>query len=258
MDLELAGRVVVITGGTDGLGLALANGLVEEGAVVAICGRDAGRLAAAERELISKGGDVLAVQADVERPDDIGRFVDGAVGRWGRIDGIVHNAGRSAAGPLDAVDDATWESDLQLKVMGAVRLTRAALPHLRRSRGAAVFTLAMAAKAPGAASTPTAASRAAGMALMKSLSKELGPDGIRVNAILVGLIESGQWVRRASELGVELSAFYRGLAEDSRVPLGRVGRGQDFADLACFLLSARASYLSGAAINLDGGLSPVA
>jgi NAD(P)-dependent dehydrogenase (short-subunit alcohol dehydrogenase family) len=258
VDLELAGRVVVITGGTDGLGLALANGLVEEGAVVAICGRDAGRLAAAERELISKGGDVLAVQADVERPDDIGRFVDGAVGRWGRIDGIVHNAGRSAAGPLDAVDDATWESDLQLKVMGAVRLTRAALPHLRRSRGAAVFTLAMAAKAPGAASTPTAASRAAGMALMKSLSKELGPDGIRVNAILVGLIESGQWVRRASELGVELSAFYRGLAEDSRVPLGRVGRGQDFADLACFLLSARASYLSGAAINLDGGLSPVA
>ncbi len=258
MDLELAGRVVVITGGTDGLGLALANGLVEEGAVVAICGRDAERLAAAERELISKGGDVLAVQADVERPDDIGRFVDGAVGRWGRIDGIVHNAGRSAAGPLDAVDDATWESDLQLKVMGAVRLTRAALPHLRRSRGAAVFTLAMAAKAPGAASTPTAASRAAGMALMKSLSKELGPDGIRVNAILVGLIESGQWVRRASELGVELSAFYRGLAEDSRVPLGRVGRGEDFADLACFLLSARASYLSGAAINLDGGLSPVA
>lgn len=137
MDLELAGRVVVITGGTDGLGLALANGLVEEGAVVAICGRDAGRLAAAERELISKGGDVLAVQADVERPDDIGRFVDGAVGRWGRIDGIVHNAGRSAAGPLDAVDDATWESDLQLKVMGAVRLTRAALPHLRRKIGRA-------------------------------------------------------------------------------------------------------------------------
>jgi NAD(P)-dependent dehydrogenase (short-subunit alcohol dehydrogenase family) len=258
VDLELAGRVVVITGGTDGLGLALANRLVEEGAVVGICGREAERLAAAEHELISKGGDVLAVQADVERPDDIGRFVDGAVGRWGRIDGIVHNAGRSAAGPLDAVDDATWESDLQLKLMGAVRLSRAALPHLRQSRGAAVFTLAMAAKAPGAASTPTAASRAAGMALMKSLSKELGPEGVRVNAILVGLIESGQWVRRASELGVELSAFYRGLAEDSKVPLGRVGRGEDFADLACFLLSARASYLTGAAINLDGGLSPVA
>ena len=87
--------------------------------------------------------------SDVE---DIGRFVDEAVGRWGRIDGIVHNAGRSAAGPLAAVDDATWESDLQLKLMGAVRLTRASLPHLRRSRGAALFTLAMAAKAPGAAS----------------------------------------------------------------------------------------------------------
>ncbi|MGO8863390.1 MAG: SDR family oxidoreductase [Acidimicrobiales bacterium] len=257
MDLELTGKVVVITGGTDGLGLALANRLVEEGAAVAICGRDAQRLAAAESGLIARGGDVLAVRADVERREDIGRFVDEAVGRWGRIDGIVHNAGRSAAGPLAAVDDATWESDLQLKLMGAVRLTRASLPHLRRSRGAALFTLAMAAKAPGAASTPTAASRAAGMALMKSLSKELGPDGVRANAILIGLVESGQWVRRASELGVELSAFYRRLAEDSEIPLGRVGRGEEFADLACFLLSARASYLTGTAINLDGGLSPV-
>jgi NAD(P)-dependent dehydrogenase (short-subunit alcohol dehydrogenase family) len=257
VDLELTGNVVVVTGGTDGLGLALANRLVEEGAAVAICGRDAERLSAAAGGLVSRGGDVLAVRADVERPDDIERFVDGAVERWGRIDGIVHNAGRSAAGPLDAVDDATWESDLQLKLMGAVRLTRAALPHLRRSRGVALLTLAMAAKAPGAASTPTAASRAAGMALMKSLSKELGPDGIRVNAILIGLIESGQWVRRAAELGVELSTFYRRMAEDSKIPLGRIGRGEDFADLASFLLSARSSYLTGAAINLDGGLSPV-
>jgi NAD(P)-dependent dehydrogenase (short-subunit alcohol dehydrogenase family) len=168
----------------------------------------------------------------------------------------VHNAGRSAAGPLESNDDAVWESDLQLKLMGAVRLTRVALPYLRQSKGAALFTLAMAAKAPGPASAPSAVSRAAGMALMKSLSKELGSDRIRVNAILIGLIESGQWVRAAAAAGQELSAFYERMAANSAVPLGRVGRAEEFGDLACFLLSARAAYLTGAAINLDGGLSP--
>jgi NAD(P)-dependent dehydrogenase (short-subunit alcohol dehydrogenase family) len=257
VDLELSGKVVLITGGTDGLGLALAQRLVEEGAAVAICGRDEERLAAAGGTLASMGGDVLALRADVARADDIGRFVEGAVERWGRIDGIVHNAGRSAAGPLETNDDAVWEADLQLKLLGAVRLTRMSLPYLRESRGVALFTLAMAAKAPGPASEPSSVSRAAGMALMKSLSKELGPDGIRVNALLIGLMESGQWERSARAAGLELHAFYDRMAGNSAIPLGRVGRAEEFGDVACFLLSARASYLTGTAINLDGGLSPV-
>jgi NAD(P)-dependent dehydrogenase (short-subunit alcohol dehydrogenase family) len=256
VDLELVGKVVLITGGTDGLGLALAERLVAEGAAVAVCGRDEERLASVEAALAAAGGDVLAVRADVERAADITRLVDGAVARWGRIDGIVHNAGRSAGGTLETNDDATWEADLRLKVMGAVRLTRTALPHLRESRGAALFTLAMAAKAPGPASEPSSVSRAAGMALMKALSKELGPDGIRVNAILIGLIESGQWVRMASRSDTDLPALYERMAADAAIPLGRVGRAAEFADLASFLLSARASYLTGTAINLDGGLSP--
>jgi NAD(P)-dependent dehydrogenase (short-subunit alcohol dehydrogenase family) len=256
VDLELAEKVVLITGGTDGLGLALAQRLVAEGAAVAVCGRNEERLASAEEVLAAQGGDVLVVRADVEHAADIERFVDGAAARWGRIDGIVHNAGRSAAGALDATDDATWESDLALKLMGAVRLTRTALSHLRESRGAALFTLAMAAKAPGPGSEPSSVSRAAGMALMKALSKELGSDGIRVNAILIGLIESGQWVRMAERSGTELPALYARMASDAGIPLGRVGRAEEFADLASFLLSARASYLTGTAINLDGGLSP--
>ena len=257
MDLELGGKVVLITGGTDGLGLALARQLVAEGAAVAVCGRDEDRLAAAERTLAAGGGDVLALQADAGVVGDITRFFDEAVGRWGRIDGIVHNAGRSAAGPLESNDDAVWEADLQLKLMGAVRLTRLSLPYLRQSKGAVLYTLAMAAKAPGAASGPSSVSRAAGMALMKSLSKELGPDGIRVNAILIGLIESGQWARAAAAAGVEQRVFDERLAANAAIPLGRIGRAEEFADLACFLLSARASYLTGTAINLDGGLSPV-
>jgi NAD(P)-dependent dehydrogenase (short-subunit alcohol dehydrogenase family) len=94
------------------------------------------------------------------------------------------------------------------------------------------------------------------MALMKSLSKEWGPDGIRVNAILIGLIESGQWARAAAAAGMELLAFYERIAANAAIPLGRVGRAEEFADLAAFLVSGRASYLTGAAINLDGGLSP--
>jgi NAD(P)-dependent dehydrogenase (short-subunit alcohol dehydrogenase family) len=255
MDLELAGKVVLITGGSDGLGLALAAQLAAEGASVAICGRDEARLRGAESRLQAAGGDVLAVRADVSMARDLAAFADAAVARWGRIDGVVHNAGRAAAGPIESIDDGAWESDIQLKLMAAVRLTRLTLPHLRARGGVVLFTLAMAAKAPGAASEPSSVTRAAGMALMKALSKELAPDGIRVNAVLIGLIESGQWARRASS-DRELEEFYGRFAKDASIPLGRFGRAEEYADLGCYLLSARASYLTGSAINLDGGLSP--
>ena len=256
MDLELAGQVVLITGGTDGLGLALAARLAGEGAAVAVCGRTPERLASARAALEEQGGDVLAVEADVSRAEDLERFVDASIARWGRLDAVVHNAGRASAGRLESIDDATWEADFQLKLMASVRLTRLALPHLRASRGSVLFTLAMAAKAPGGASEPSSVTRAAGMALMKALSKELAPDGIRVNAIVVGLIESGQWARAAASSGTELAAFYTRFASDAGIPLGRFGRAAEFADLGCFLLSRRASYVAGSAINLDGGLSP--
>jgi NAD(P)-dependent dehydrogenase (short-subunit alcohol dehydrogenase family) len=256
MDLHLASKVVLITGGTDGLGLCLAGRLAEEGAAVAVCGRDEERRRQAEGELTARGADVLALRADVSQPASLGAFVEAALARWGRIDGIVHNAGRAAAGALETLDDGTWQTDLDLKLMAAVRLTRLALPHLRATKGAVLFTLALAAKAPGAASEPSSVTRAAGMALMKALSKELGPDGVRVNAVLIGLVESGQWVRAAAAAGVDLPTFYERLTREQAIPLGRVGRAEEFADVAAFLLSARAAYVTGAAVNLDGGLSP--
>ena len=257
MDLELGGKVALITGGTDGLGLALAKRLAAEGSSVAVCGRDEERVRAAAASIeAAGGGEVLAQRGDVSRLEDLHLLADAVVARWGRIDAVVHNAGRASGGPIETIDDDTWEYDVQLKLMAAVRLTRLVLPQLRAARGSILFTLALSAKAPGGSSEPSSVTRAAGMALMKALSKELAPDGIRVNAILIGLIESGQWVRAAAASKTDLTAFYEEFSANAGVPLGRFGRADEFADLASFVLSARASYLSGTAINLDGGLSP--
>jgi NAD(P)-dependent dehydrogenase (short-subunit alcohol dehydrogenase family) len=255
MDLELTDKVVLVTGGSDGLGRALCARLVDEGARVAFCGRDPGRLAATAEALRAAGGDVLEVVADVTSPSDLAAFVGSAVERFGAIDGVVNNAGRSAAGPVADSTDQVWEEDLELKLMAAVRLTRLALPHLR-TPASLVNVLAIAAKAPGAGTTPTSVSRAAGLALTKALSKELGPSGVRVNAVLIGLVESGQWERRAADAGRAPADFYAEMGASAGIPLGRVGRADEFADLAAYLLSARSSYVSGTGINLDGGLSP--
>jgi NAD(P)-dependent dehydrogenase (short-subunit alcohol dehydrogenase family) len=173
------------------------------------------------------------------------------------VDALVNNAGTAAARPFAEVDDAAWEADLQLKLFAAVRTSRRVLPLLREAGGGSIVNvLAVGAKAPGANSMPSSVSRAAGMALTKALSKELGPAGIRVNAVLVGLIESGQWERQAAAAGQPVEALYTKLAKNAAIPLGRVGKAEEFADVVAFLLSPRAGYVSGTALNVDGGLSP--
>jgi NAD(P)-dependent dehydrogenase (short-subunit alcohol dehydrogenase family) len=254
MDLEIQDRAFLITGGTDGLGLALAQRLVAEGALVAVCGRDQDRI---DRAQVLLGLDALCSKTDVTHADQVDEFINAALTRFGRLDGVVNNAGRSAGTPIATSDDDEWRSDFELKVIAALHVSRQVLPALETTQGAIVNVVATGARTPLANSTPTSASRSAGLAMTKALASEVGPRGIRVNAILIGLIESGQWVRRAADANVPIEEFYATMAANSKIPLGRIGRAEEFADLATFLLSPRASYVTGVGISIDGGLSPV-
>ena len=252
MDLDLTDRAFLITGGTAGLGMALAASLLAEGARVAVCGRDPQRLSLAQESL---GPEALCVEADVTDAAALDEFYDVALAHFGRIDGVVNNAGRSAASSVANSTDEDWRADYELKVIAALHLSRRALPALEETHGSILNVLAIMARTPPPNSTPTAASRAAGLALTKALSHEVGSRGVRVNAILIGLIESGQWVRRAAEAKRNLDEFYREMASRAGIPLGRIGTAAEFANVATFLLSPRASYVTGVGISVDGGLS---
>ena len=256
MDLELQGKVVWVTGASDGLGAATARRLAEEGAQLALCARGQERLEAVARELTQKGAAVLAVPTDVSKAAEVERFAHAALERFKVVDAIINNAGTAASLPFPELNDAAWQADLDLKLFGAIRLIRAALPHFPVSGGSILNMLAVGAKTPGARSAPSSVSRAAGMALTKTLSKELGPRSIRVNAVLIGLVESGQWQRKAAAEKRDVKELYAQMVKDFGVPLGRVARAEELADLAAFLVSRRSAYITGTAINFDGGLSP--
>jgi NAD(P)-dependent dehydrogenase (short-subunit alcohol dehydrogenase family) len=254
-DLGLKGRIAIVTGGSDGLGLATATRLSAEGCKVAICARREGHLKAAAAGITEKtSGEVLACRADVASAADVEALVDATVQRFGGVDILINNAGASAAASFEAVDDDAWQHDIELKLMGAVRMCRRVIPILReRGGGSIVNATIIGGKAPAARSLPTSVSRAAGINLTKSLANEYAADNIRVNTICIGLLKSAQWDRRAVDRPVE--DIYREIS--ARVPLGRIGESEDYADLAAFLVSARATYITGVAINLDGGMSPV-
>jgi NAD(P)-dependent dehydrogenase (short-subunit alcohol dehydrogenase family) len=261
MDLGLRGKVAIVTGGSEGIGRATAQSLGREGASVVICARRTDVLERAAQDIAeATGAEVVPVWADVRNSSDIDRLVQSTVDRFGRLDILVNNAGISAAGEFESIADDAWNADLDLKLFGAIRACRAAIPHLRGAGGGSIVNLLnLAAKQPGARSMPTSVSRAAGMALMKALSKELAPHNIRVNGINIGLIKSGQhertWQRQGSQGTIE--DFYVEFANRTAIPLGRVGEAEEVGDLIAFLCSARGAYISGVSINMDGGQSAV-
>lgn len=259
MQLSLEGRVAIVSGGSEGIGRASARALAREGARVVICARRPEVLAEARDELTAEtGGEVLAVPADVRAAADVERVVAATLERFGRLDVVVNNAGTSCAGAFAGVTDEVWQDDLDLKLFAAIRMIRLALPHLRAAGGGSVVNLLnIGAKQPGAGSMPSSVSRAAGMALTKALSKELAPDKIRVNAVLIGLVKSGQHDRRWREAGGDREIYYAEMARKRGVPLGRVAEAEECGDLIAFLASPRAAFITGTAINFDGGASAV-
>jgi 3-oxoacyl-[acyl-carrier protein] reductase len=260
VDLELQGKVAVVTGASEGIGKATSRMLAGEGAHVVMCARRPDFLESVADSIREQtGGSVLAVAGDVRRGEDVERLINRAVEQFGGLHILINNAGTSAAHPFATIDDAAWQNDLDLKLFAAIRAIRLAVPHMKAAGGGSIVNmLNTGAKAPAAASTPTSVTRAAGLALTKALSKEHAGDNIRVNAVLIGLIKSGQHEHRAEARGVvDMEQMYAEEAVKRNLPMGRYGEADEAADLVVFLSSARASYITGVAINMDGGVSPV-
>lgn len=262
MDLGLTGKVAIITGGSEGIGKAAAQSLAAEGAKVVICARRAEVLETAAAEIrAATGGEVLAIATDVTQPEQVKRLFDQTLETFGRLDILVNNAGTSSAHAFEALTPEIWQTDLQLKLFGAIYCTQAALPYMKAQGGGRIINITTpGGKAPAARSAPTSVSRAAGIALTKALSQEYAEHNILVNTVCIGLIKSGQHERRwqkahAENPALSLEAHYETMGRS--IPLGRVGEAREAGDLIAFLASERASYITGTAINVDGGRSAV-
>ena len=265
MQVSMEGRAALITGGSRGLGLAMANKFAGAGADVAMVARRPEvleearvQVEAAGREAGFEGLKVLAIPGDVGSAETVNAAFEQAVAGLGRVDVLVNNAGTSRTGPFESHDDAAWQDDIDLKLFAAVRLCRLALPGMKERRwGRVINVLNSGAKAPPAHGAPTAVSRAAGMALTKILASEYAPHNVLINALCTGILVTEQWEWRHERLAPD-STFEDFVTEQGKiVPLGRMGHPDEFANLACFLASDAGSYITGCAINVDGGKSPV-
>lgn len=264
MDLGLKGKVVIITGGSEGIGKASAMRFAQEGARIAICARRKDPLDKVAQEIKDQSGsEILSIQADVTNQHEIERVVEETIRSYGALNILVNNAGTSASHHFEDVTEEAWDFDLDLKLRAAIRFSRAAIPHMRQSgEGRIVNVTAIIGKAPQASSMPTSVTRAAGIALTKALSKDLAKYNILVNTVCIGLIKSGQlsWGydrMKKQDPGLTLPEYYNQLANNRGVPLGRIGEAEEAADVIAFLASERASYLTGTSINIDGGTSAV-
>ena len=255
IDLELTGKVAVITGGSSGIGLAAAQQFLAEGAKVAICGRNQGRLDAAVAALGADG--TIGFACDVLDAEAVERFRERVAGRFGRADILVNNAGQARMKRFAETSDRDWRDELDLKFFSVLNPTRAFLPLLEAAAPSAIVcTNALLARRPEPHLIATAAARAGVLNLAKSLSREFAPKGIRVNSVLVGLVDSGQWRRRyetGAGGGLSMEEWFAKLAAERDIPLARLGISEEVAKTIVFLASPAASFLTGQALEVAGG-----
>jgi 3-oxoacyl-[acyl-carrier protein] reductase len=261
MHIDLTGRTALVTGGSRGIGRAIAERLGRSGADVVIVARRPNVIEETLAELKpAVAGRMAGYSCDVSDPAAIERVFAAISEATQGIDILVNNAGSSARSPFLQMDRALLDADLDLKLHAAVRFSQLVLPHMQGQRwGRILNVVSVNAKAPAAASGPTTLSRAAGIAMTKAMAAEFSKDNVLVNAICVGLIKSDQWVREHKRLHADMpfEDYLQAKAKQNNIPLGRLGEAEEVANLACFLASDAGSYVTGAAINVDGGRSPV-
>jgi NAD(P)-dependent dehydrogenase (short-subunit alcohol dehydrogenase family) len=257
MDLGLQGKVAIVTGGSEGIGYAIAEGLAREGARVVICARREPLLAQARETIAERtGGEVLAVTCDVQQTPDVKRLVQQTSERFGGVDILVNNAGSVPRIKFGDQDDAELHQLLEAKLLNYIRVVREVLPAMRRAGGGRIINIAGAAGwQPGPASMAVGFNNAAVLNWTKSLSLQCVPDGILVNAVVPGSIETPRQVR-----GQAREAELRGISpeevraeRDRDIPLKRAGRPEEIANVVVFVASERSSYMTGTSILVDGG-----
>jgi len=261
----LAGRVAVVTGGSSGIGLATVELLLECGAAVALCGRNAGRLDSAVAGLREKhaGARLFTQPCDVLDGPSVRAFAAASEAALGPASMLVNNAGQGRVSTFADTDDAAWTEELKLKFFSVINPTRAFLPQLAAQRivhgdAAIVCANSLLARQPEPHMVATSAARAGLLNLVRSMATEFAPQGVRVNGILIGLVESGQWRRRfeaREDKSQDWAAGSGQLAQNKHIPLCRLGLPTEAARAILFLASPLASYTTGSHIDISGGLS---